>query len=100
MTRKCEACPDLGRTAKSGKAKKICRILVENRLVLLCETHAKRVRELGPESVEKLRQLFRERGGKRSRVERRSAMDRRVFPARPEGRRGSTGRRAGDADAA
>jgi hypothetical protein len=48
------------------------------------------------ESLSELRRLFRESGGKRSLLERRQELDRRVFPARPEGRRRNGGRRSSD----
>jgi hypothetical protein len=79
------------------KAPKLRRILIEDRIVALCEPHAEKVRAHAPGTVAELRRLFRERAGKRSLVGRRAPIDRRVFPARPEGRRSSMGRRAGDA---
>jgi hypothetical protein len=65
--------------------------------VALCEAHAEKVRAQAPESLAELRRLFRERSGKRSLISRRAPLDRRLFPARPEGRRASQGRRVGDA---
>ena len=88
----CEVCEALGRPG-SGRAK---RVLVGERLVALCASHA-RVASSWPEAgVEELRRVFCESGGKRSLVERRQALDRRVFPARPEGRRRNGGRRTSD----
>jgi hypothetical protein len=78
------------------KPVKLRRILIEDRIVALCERHAAKVREHAPRSMTELRRLFREPRGKRSLVGRRAPVDRRLFPARPEGRRASTGRRAGD----
>jgi hypothetical protein len=78
------------------KAVKLRRLLIEDRIIALCEAHAEKVREHGPGSIAELRRLFRERTGKRSLISRRAPVDRRIFPARPEGRRASTGRRAGD----
>jgi hypothetical protein len=79
------------------KAIKLRRILIEDRIVALCDAHAVKVRERAPGSIGELRRLFREQKGKRSLIGRRAPVDRRIFPARPEGRRASTGRRAGDA---
>jgi len=78
------------------KRVKLRRILIEDRIVALCEPHAAKVREHAPSSMTELRGLFREPRGKRSLIGRRAPVDRRLFPARPEGRRASTGRRAGD----
>jgi hypothetical protein len=80
-----------------AKTVKLRRLLIEDRIVVLCEAHAEKVREHGPGSIAELRRLFRERAGKRSLIGRRAPVDRRIFPARPEGRRASAGRRAGDA---
>ena len=80
----------------SPKTLKLRRLLIEDRIVVLCESHAEKVREHGPGSIAELRRLFRERTGKRSLIGRRAPVDRRIFPARPEGRRASAGRRAGD----
>ncbi|HEY3497482.1 MAG TPA: hypothetical protein VGK73_22450 [Polyangiaceae bacterium] len=88
----CEVCEALGRPG-SGRAK---RVLVGERLVALCASHARVASSLPVAGVEELRRVFRESGGKRSLVERRQALDRRVFPARPEGRRRNGGRRASD----
>jgi hypothetical protein len=79
-------------------AAKMHRVLIDDRIVALCEGHTQKVRLLGPGSIAELRVLFREQSGKRSLVGRRAPVDRRIFPARPEGRRASTGRRAGDAN--
>jgi hypothetical protein len=78
------------------KPVKLRHILIEDRIVALCDPHAAKVREHVPSSMTELRGLFREARGKRSLIGRRTPVDRRVFPARPEGRRASTGRRAGD----
>ena len=69
---------------------------VEERVVALCELHAAKVRAQAPASIAELRQSFQERRGMRSLLERRAPADRRAFPARPEGRRASAGRRASD----
>jgi len=81
-----------------AKASKLHRILIEDRIVVLCDGHAHRVHALGIGTIEELRSRFREKGeqGKRSLISRRAPVDRRIFPARPEGRRASTGRRSSD----
>jgi hypothetical protein len=70
-------------------------VLIGDRIVALCADHADQVQGARAASVEELRALFREPSGSRSLLPRRSPLDRRVFPARPEGRR-TRGRRAGD----
>jgi hypothetical protein len=79
------------------KATKLRRLLIEDRIVALCESHAAKVREKAPGSIGELRRLFPEQKGKRSLIGRRAPVDRRIFPARPEGRRATSGRRSGDA---
>ncbi len=74
------------------------RVLLGDRIVALCETHAEQVQQASPDRIEALRALFPEPGGRRSVVSRRSPLDRRVFPPRPEGRRRSDGRRGTDAE--
>lgn len=71
-------------------------MLLGDRIVTLCDPHAARARAEDVNSVEALRDSFREASGQRSRVDRRSPLDRRIFPARPEGRRANAGRRTGD----
>jgi hypothetical protein len=93
MPQACEVCATLGR---SPSTKRVRRVLVGDRLVHLCDSHARVLSGFTPASVAELRQVFRENGGKRSLVERRQELDRRVFPARPEGRRRNSGRRASD----
>jgi len=88
----CEVCATLGR-APTGRSK---RVLVAERLVTLCQAHARVLASMPVAGVEELRQLFREARGKRSLVERRQELDRRAFPPRPEGRRRNGGRRDGD----
>ena len=78
------------------KAVKLRRILIEDRIVSVGEPHAVKVRAAAPSTIAELRRLFAERGVQRSLVERRASLDRRIFPARPEGRRARAGRRAGD----
>jgi hypothetical protein len=97
MQRRCEICE--ASAAGSDKApaeKKLRRVLFEERIVMLCDAHAERARSQDARTIEELRALFREVSGQRSLLSRRSPLDRRVFPARPEGRRGSGGRRVSD----
>ncbi len=100
MARKCELCVALktrwSASEQNPKPAKLRRVLVEDRVVALCELHAAKVRAQAPASIAELRQSFQERRGKRSLLERRAPADRRAFPARPEGRRGSAGRRTSD----
>ncbi len=94
MARSCEVCGQAEAIgARSGRLR---RILVEERIVALCDEHAAQYRLSSAKSVEELRELFVEPGGRRSRLGRRAALDRRVFPARPEGRRRGDGRRDTD----
>ncbi len=100
MTRKCELCAALKtrRSAAEQKPKpvKLRRVLVEDRVIALCEPHAVKVRAQAPASLATLRASFHEQRGQRSLLERRAPADRRAFPPRPEGRRASAGRRATD----
>jgi len=98
MARKCELCAALKTrvsAAEHGTAK-LRRVLVDDRVVALCAVHAQKVKEKGPATVAELRAAFTEPGGQRSLLQRRAPLDRRAFPARPEGRRASDGRRSGD----
>lgn len=100
MTRKCELCPAVTtrQTAAEQNPKRspLRRVLVEDRVLALCERHAEKVRAQAPTTLAELRRSYAEQRGKRSLLERRAALDRRAFPARPEGRRASSGRRATD----
>jgi hypothetical protein len=99
MLRRCEICQSSAGSsppAVGTPEKKLRRVLFEERIVMLCDAHAERARAEDALTVAELRALFRESSGQRSLLSRRSPLDRRVFPARPEGRRGSGGRRAGD----
>jgi hypothetical protein len=71
-------------------------VLVGDRLVMLCESHAATLRHHRITNLLDLRRLFVESGGRRSLVDRRDPLDRRAFPPRPEGRRAPRGRRATD----
>jgi hypothetical protein len=70
--------------------------LLSNRIVALCDEHAERLREAAVVSTDEARRLFPEIEGRRSLLDRRSVLDRRLFPPRPEGRR-ARGRRKSDA---
>ena len=97
MAQTCEAC-SAKTPAPRGAQQKLRRFLVGERVVALCQEHAAAFRAAAPCSLPELRALFRETWGKRSLVARRTPLDRRVFPARPEGRRLGRGRRASDID--
>jgi hypothetical protein len=94
MLRRCEMCDQAG-APRAGQTK-LKRLLVEDRLVTLCPDHAARVSQADVTSLEALRALCKEPEGRRSLLSRRSPLDRRVFPARPEGRRRADGRRETD----
>jgi hypothetical protein len=98
MVRCCEVCAALGAGEPVGGSArpKLRRVLIEDRIVALCDVHADAVAEDGIGTLAALRSLFPEPLGRRSLVSRRSPLDRRVFPVRPEGRRRSFGRRADD----
>lgn len=96
MARLCEVCERLSPEAPPA-ARRLQRFLVEGRVLALCAEHAHTFRERRPETLAGVAELFREDDGKRSLVSRRAPLDRRQFPMRPEGRRRSDGRRAGDA---
>lgn len=101
MNRQCDVCASVGSRSPIAKAKsaKVRHLLLEDRLISLCDEHAEQVQQAGAATLEEVRTLFLEPGGKRSLVPRRAALDRRIFPARPEGRRGSDGRRDRDGTA-
>jgi hypothetical protein len=100
MVRHCEVCAarDPNQAVIGTARMKLRRLLIEDRVVALCDTHANAAIETGVTTLAALRRLFPEGSGLRSLVPRRSPLDRRVFPARPEGRRRSLGRRASDRD--
>jgi hypothetical protein len=101
MLRPCEVCTGLHKvgviTDAESKKTRIRRVLVGDRIVALCDAHAEQLKESRAGASDELRAFFMEPGGRRSLVGRRSPLDRRVFPARPEGRRRSDGRRRDDA---
>ena len=100
MARKCELCAALktrvSAAEQNPKPARLKRVLVDTRVVALCELHAEKVRQQAPTTIAELRGAFKERRGQRSLLERRAPLDRRAFPARPEGRRATRGRRASD----
>ena len=97
MTRCCEICASRQGTAPSPPpAGKIRRVLIEERIVSLCDHHAARYRMSKCGSLGDLYALFPEADGRRTLLSRRAPLDRRVFPARPEGRRHNAGRRTWD----
>jgi hypothetical protein len=69
---------------------------IETRIVALCADHASQVKKARITTLAGLQQRFSETTGARSLLTRRAASNRRVFPARPEGRRRSDGRRWDD----
>lgn len=95
MDRCCEVCANAAR----GRGRpKLRRVLIETRVVALCEQHAGAVDQAGVVTLAELGALFPEISGNRSLVSRRAPLDRRVFPPRPEGRRRNQGRRSTDAE--
>ena len=72
---------------------KLGRVLIGERVIALCEEHRRHVLGARVQNLAHLFELFQEPGGRRSAPERRSPLDRRVFPPRPEGRRGGKDRR-------
>ena len=94
MARRCEVCENLDPAAPA--ARRLHRFLIESRVVALCGEHADTFRQQRPETLAGVAQLFPEPDGKRSLLARRAPLERRQFPMRPEGRRRSSGRRAGD----
>jgi len=99
MAKQCEACAQLALPGESPRhGSRIRNLLVGGRLVYLCDAHVEAIGNLDLCHVDDVRQLLRETEGQRSLVTRRSPVDRRVFPPRPEGRRLATGRRTTDGD--
>ena len=101
MQRFCEVCAslELSPPAPATKARRLRRVLVEDRLLCLCEMHAVLFQASGKTTLSELRALFTEPAGRRSLVQRRAPLDRRAFPPRPEGRRSNDGRRERDREA-
>ncbi|HTM44203.1 MAG TPA: hypothetical protein VL137_04565 [Polyangiaceae bacterium] len=93
MRRPCEICAQ-NRPGAEVESERYVRI--ENRVVALCSKHAHAVKKAGTQSLSDLQTQFKESTGARSLLPRRGASNRRLFPARPEGRRCSDGRRWDD----
>ncbi len=97
MPRRCEICESLEKfTAIPAPERPVKRLLLDERIVALCDEHAAEARAAGAEELAHLRTHFQEPEGERSLIERRSPVERRVFPPRPEGRRHDQGRRSVD----
>jgi len=97
MARNCEICAarSLSEGRGTPKKKRLQRILMHERIIAVCDEHASLAS--GAKTIEELRGLFIEGKGGRSLVDRRSPLDRRLFPPRPEGRRARPmGRRKSD----
>lgn len=100
---RCAAC---GTTDPLGAS--MSRVVVDGVALSLCRAHAAMVAASLPATFEELRAVFRgietpllagagpQGVERRSPIARRAELDRREFPPRPEGRRASSGRRAGD----
>ena len=96
--RVCEICSSVGSTGPNRATAPLTPVLIEDRIVALCGDHLAEVERAGVERLSQLFELFPEPSGQRRAPERRSPLDRRIFPARPEGRRRGTGRRETDSD--
>ena len=97
MARTCEICAarSLAEGRGSPKKRRLQRLLVHERIIAVCDEHAALAGQA--ETIDELRGLFFESKGRRSLVDRRSPLDRRLFPPRPEGRRAKPmGRRKAD----
>ena len=92
--RVCEICS----VGSTGQHQAVTRVLIEDRIVALCDDHLAEVERAGVKRLSQLFALFPEPTGQRRAPERRSPLDRRIFPARPEGRRRGGGRRDTDTD--
>jgi hypothetical protein len=99
MAKHCEACSFDGHTKGCPEAaRRVRNVLIGNRIVQLCDEHARRVLEVSVTDVESLMQLARLAGERRSPIDRRGPLDRRIFPPRPEGRRCESTRRQDDSE--
>jgi hypothetical protein len=98
MARECEVCATVeAPCGERSRRRKLRRLLIEERIVALCDEHASEAQLHHVATLDELRALFREGdSGRRSLVPRRAVLDRRVFPPRPEGRRHNEGRRTSD----
>lgn len=99
MAKHCEACSFDRHTEPWPKTSQHVRnVLIGNRIVHLCDEHARKALEACVPDVEALMQLVRSANERRSPVDRRGPLDRRMFPPRPEGRRRESTRRQDDSD--
>ena len=74
------------RRLRQPPAGKIRRVLIEERIVSLCDHHAARYRIVGHAAAWAIStRCSRKLTGRRTLLSRRAPLDRRVFPARPEG---------------
>jgi len=102
MQRQCEVCASfetwVARRSLGDETEPppLRRVLIEDRIIALCDEHAAAMARAGCQTLDELRALFPEPYGNRSLVPRRAPLERRVFPPRPEGRRRSDGRRQAD----
>jgi hypothetical protein len=92
---------DLGMRAKRccevcGQSGRVVRLSFGSRTIALCSTDAERAKGSGAATLDDLRRVFREAGGRRALLPRRAPEERRLFPPRPEGRRHDDGRRGSD----
>jgi hypothetical protein len=90
VQRACEICSG---TKDQGKVTSDRYLLIEGRVVALCASHLTAVKRSKIKTLAALHKAFREMTGARSLMSRRATSNRRVFPARPEGRRKGDGRR-------
>jgi hypothetical protein len=74
----------------------LVRVLFDNRVIALCPEHRELVQRACVSRLDELFELTRQTDERRAVLSRRSPLNRRVFPARPEGRRQSDGRRDTD----
>jgi hypothetical protein len=93
MRRPCEIC---AKNRPGAEVESDRYVLIESRVVALCGKHASVVKKAGTKTLHELQTQFKEITGARSLLPRRGASNRRLFPARPEGRRRSDGRRWDD----
>lgn len=93
MPRVCEICEARVAAPDQQPSGKLTRLLVDDRVLALCQKHHAQVRAANVQHLAELYELFREPQGQRAALSRRSPVDRRVFPPRPEGRRRGRERR-------
>ena len=94
--RVCEVCGVDPEPSEGGSHAKLERLLIEERVIALCPQHRAWIEAAQVKSLEELFALLRAQDELRSAMDRRSPLDRRVFPPRPEGRRRGSGRRSQD----